>query len=431
MAVRPAWSAHIPRFGLYLPLHAGGYVLLLAGFLAMIHDWVRAQAGVRQSAEKDRRRADDAQLHEAQLRRERDFIRGILETGELAIMGLDLADGTLTLFNRGAELVTGYARQEVLGRPYADALLLPEDREQARRGLADGRAGLTPPGRAAAAHDRHQDGRAPDRGLDVLGLARRRRPARDLVAFGRDVTAERRMQARLDQARTELQQANVELARLAATDSLTGLVNRRQADILLEREAARPGQSSPTGVIMMDIDHFKDINDTHGHKVGDAVLAGRGPAAPGPRPRQRRCGPLRRRGTPPDPARHRPGGRRQPGRDAPRESRGRPLCTRRVRGPADRQFRRGRHPTRRRRDRRPGHPDGRQGDVRRQKPRPQPGRHLARDRANPSAAAPANDATRPGRSPPGVCPSGRWRPSRWRPGRPSPRRPARRPPTRR
>jgi two-component system cell cycle response regulator len=61
--------------------------------------------------------------------------------------------------------------------------------------------------------------------------------------------------------------------RLAAIDPLTGLHNRRYGLHHLDRVAAAgraPGRQA--GVILMDIDHFKDVNDTHGHAAGDAVL---------------------------------------------------------------------------------------------------------------------------------------------------------------
>ena len=71
----------------------------------------------------------------------------------------------------------------------------------------------------------------------------------------------------------ELRERNAELERLATTDHLTGLYNRRFVGRELERlilRARRHGQS--ISVAMLDIDHFKSINDEHGHAVGDAVL---------------------------------------------------------------------------------------------------------------------------------------------------------------
>ena len=58
----------------------------------------------------------------------------------------------------------------------------------------------------------------------------------------------------------------------ALTDPLTGLANRRSFDLELRAVAARAGRSSPAQLVMADIDHFKRVNDTHGHDIGDEVL---------------------------------------------------------------------------------------------------------------------------------------------------------------
>ncbi len=77
-------------------------------------------------------------------------------------------------------------------------------------------------------------------------------------------------------ARTEeLEAANEELALLARTDGLTGLANHRAFHEHLGREldrARRYGQ--PLSLVMVDVDHFKLYNDTHGHPAGDRVLEG-------------------------------------------------------------------------------------------------------------------------------------------------------------
>ena len=62
--------------------------------------------------------------------------------------------------------------------------------------------------------------------------------------------------------------------RLSVVDPLTGLYNRRYGMHHLDRVAARmAAQGRPAGVILFDLDRFKDINDTHGHPAGDHVLA--------------------------------------------------------------------------------------------------------------------------------------------------------------
>ena len=64
-----------------------------------------------------------------------------------------------------------------------------------------------------------------------------------------------------------------ELHRMATTDSLTGLLNRRQFETLAKRDLTKSRRSNkPLSILMLDIDHFKVINDTYGHAIGDIVL---------------------------------------------------------------------------------------------------------------------------------------------------------------
>ncbi len=71
----------------------------------------------------------------------------------------------------------------------------------------------------------------------------------------------------------ELQALNIELNKLAITDKLTSLYNRRIIEEIIYAELERAKRyNRPFSVIMLDIDHFKEVNDTFGHLVGDRIL---------------------------------------------------------------------------------------------------------------------------------------------------------------
>ena len=75
---------------------------------------------------------------------------------------------------------------------------------------------------------------------------------------------------------TDRVRATRELERLSQTDALTGLANRRRINeqIVVAVDAAREAPTAPApGVILLDVDHFKEVNDVYGHYAGDAVLA--------------------------------------------------------------------------------------------------------------------------------------------------------------
>ncbi len=75
-------------------------------------------------------------------------------------------------------------------------------------------------------------------------------------------------------AEDSLGKVNAELSALASTDALTGLPNRRQFDATLHKEWYRAlRDATPLSLLMIDVDHFKPLNDRFGHQVGDAFLA--------------------------------------------------------------------------------------------------------------------------------------------------------------
>lgn len=83
----------------------------------------------------------------------------------------------------------------------------------------------------------------------------------------------RRLAQRLEQSNQELAQALKHVQLLATIDPLTQCLNRRALmDALQQEERRRARSPMSVGIVMLDLDHFKSINDDHGHDVGDAVL---------------------------------------------------------------------------------------------------------------------------------------------------------------
>lgn len=77
----------------------------------------------------------------------------------------------------------------------------------------------------------------------------------------------------LEALQTELTEKNKQLEELASTDPLTGLHNRRYFQSTLDREMGNlKDTGEPVSLVLIDIDHFKEINDTHGHDMGDQTL---------------------------------------------------------------------------------------------------------------------------------------------------------------
>lgn len=122
----------------------------------------------------------------------------------------------------------------------------------------------------------------PDRYLDmrVTPLLDKHQHLNGRLMVFRDVTEGKLVEKKLRQANDRLQNQLIEIGTLqsklraqAIRDPLTDLFNRRYLDETLDRELARATRERyPVCVILMDLDHFKLVNDTYGHEAGDQVL---------------------------------------------------------------------------------------------------------------------------------------------------------------
>ncbi len=88
-----------------------------------------------------------------------------------------------------------------------------------------------------------------------------------------ELEARVRSMLRIKRLQDELNEKNRVLERLSISDGLTGLYNHRHIHGLLREEFERSGRSgTPLTLAMLDLDHFKQVNDTYGHQAGDRVL---------------------------------------------------------------------------------------------------------------------------------------------------------------
>lgn len=113
------------------------------------------------------------------------------------------------------------------------------------------------------------------RGIEVGGDDYLMKPISEIVLKAKIRAMYRlvEMQRALVDMTQKLNEANVKLQRLSATDGLTGISNRRMYDELAIREWRRcERMNKPLALVMIDVDHFKLFNDKYGHQAGDECL---------------------------------------------------------------------------------------------------------------------------------------------------------------
>lgn len=189
------------------------------------------------------------------------YFESILQDSTDIILSID-TEGYILKFNRGAQLHFGYSQEEIVGKAFKflfvnetdelkiiNAVLLSGKsiNEEIPLRTSDGSIILVNMSISEMKSDNNQ----------IIGM----------VVTAKDITEKKKLEM-------ELVKKNELLSKLAITDSLTGLYNSRHFHDQIKRELSRLKRNPDRklSLILLDIDHFKNLNDTEGHQMGDQVL---------------------------------------------------------------------------------------------------------------------------------------------------------------
>ena len=178
---------------------------------------------------------------------------------DVSVFGIYLLDreGLIRSWNRGAENITGFTEAEMLGRPFS--VLFTE------AGQREGLPQRTLQFARANRHHKDEQLRLRSNGEELIALCTLdavRQDSGELASFIEVFTDI-----------TEVKRREAALYHRATRDALTGLYNRGHFTEISAQELERARRfSEPLTVALLDLDHFKRVNDTYGHESGDIAL---------------------------------------------------------------------------------------------------------------------------------------------------------------
>jgi diguanylate cyclase (GGDEF)-like protein/PAS domain S-box-containing protein len=218
------------------------------------------------------RRHGQLTLKQAELHQQNRLTASVFDAIGEAIV-LTTPGGEIISCNPAYLSMTGYSMAEVLGRTLAMISTRRHEPDFYRAMWAQ----IAREGRwQGELVNRRKDGSLFNALVSINTVHDTRGRLQHYVGVTRDITERKRAEAAERDAERKLQQQATEkllLMERVVRDSLTGLYNRRYLDETLPRELARVRREGhPLAVVMVDIDHFKHINDSHGHAAGDEVI---------------------------------------------------------------------------------------------------------------------------------------------------------------
>src|SRR5574343_1630209 len=263
----PAW------FGFAL---TGAIMLLVAIAIAALY-FARLTRSL--SREMITRRA-----FERALRTSEERYRQLADHSKDVIWTLDLNTRRFTYVSPSIEGARGLTPEEVVSQPLS-ASLLPDSCAKVVAILEDHLQRIAAGDRSALSamtevEQPHKNGGTVFSEVVASFMVDAEGKPHSLLGIARDITERRRVEAQLreanDQLRRQLEEIehlHVALKEQAIRDSLTGCFNRRYLDETLERELSRSRREGyPLSLVILDLDHCKQINDTYGHQAGDQAL---------------------------------------------------------------------------------------------------------------------------------------------------------------
>lgn len=208
----------------------------------------------RRSERKFRRIARERRKAETDLYETNQALQALIQASPLAILALDPA-GKVTLWNPAAEAIFGWSPAEVVGRPNP---IFPKERQEEFNVLFQ----RTVRGESITGVEmawQKRDGRILDLSLSTAPMCEASGRVRGVMAVIADIS--------------EVKQAERSIQHLAYYDTLTGLPNRLLLKDRLGQNLVQANREGHlVGVIFLDLDRFKVINDTLGHAAGDQLL---------------------------------------------------------------------------------------------------------------------------------------------------------------